>query len=77
MRAVSKPHINTTKKWNGRDVYDAYTCEYLGYAVGEPWSDGIEGYITLRQDEEGQTIKPYVCTGFVVLDRPPSSCGTD
>lgn len=58
-------------EWNGRRVFDADSGTYLGRAVGEPWSDGIEGYITLRQDEDGQTIRPYMCCGFVVLDSPP------
>ena len=59
--------------WNGRRVYDADSGVYLGTADGEPWTDGVEGFISLRQDEDGQTVKPSVCCGFAVLDAPPAA----
>lgn len=61
------------ESWHGRKVYDYETGSYLGRADGEPYSDGVEGVVRLRQDEDGQTIKPYTLCAFVVLDQPPAS----
>lgn len=58
-------------EWHDRKVFDYATGEYLGRAVGEPYSDGVEGLIRLRQDTEGQYVKPVALCGFVVLDNPP------
>lgn len=63
------------ESWHGRKVYDANSGSFLGRALGEPWGDGIEGYISLRQDEEGQDVRPHVCCGFVVLDNPKPASG--
>lgn len=56
--------------WDGRRVYDDRTGVYLGRAVGEPWDDGVEGVISLRQDEEGQIVRNVALCAFVVLDKP-------
>ena len=60
------------ESWDGRKVFDTSNGRYLGRAVGEPWTDGVEGYITLRQDAPGQYIIPSICCGHVVLDKPPA-----
>lgn len=53
--------------WDGRRVYDAQTGVYLGRAVGEPYDDGVEGLINLRQDEEGQGIRSTALCGYTRL----------
>lgn len=60
----------STEPWDGRRVYDYETGRYLGRAVGEPWTDGVEGLISLRQDEKDQTIIHAALCAFVVLDKP-------
>lgn len=64
-------HADLSETWHGRKLFDYETGVYLGRADGEPYSEGIEGLVRLRQDEDGQTIKPYALCAFVVLDAPP------
>jgi hypothetical protein len=64
------PLADMNETWHGRKVFDYETGAYLGRADGEPYTDGIEGMVRLRQDEDGQTIKPYAMCAFVVLDKP-------
>ena len=65
------------ESWHDRKVFDSQTGHYLGRAVGEPFSDGVEGLIALRQDESGQTIKSHALCAFVVLDDPARSLLAD
>lgn len=58
-------------KWDGRKVYDSETKEYLGRAVGEPFDDGVEGMIHLRQDQEGQTIRRTALCGYSLVSAGP------
>ena len=59
---------NASDTWDGKKVYDAWTGEYLGRAVGEPRDDGVESVVVLRQDVEGQVAISWAICGLVTLE---------
>ncbi len=61
--------MQSVSKWDGKKVYDAWTGQYLGRAVGEPQDDGVEGIIVLRQDLDGQIIIPWAVCGLVTMEK--------